>query len=405
MPVSQLLLEALAALRSNMARTLLTMLGIIIGIASVILIISLGQGATASITSQISSFGANMINISPGAQSFGPARGSGVVTTLTYADAKAIAAAGIPGVEAVSGQAGTRAQVIANGENANVSINGVEPAYQTIQSLDMAAGAFLSETHVKSLARVAVIGPDVAKDLFGSGTDVVGKSIKVDGKPFRVIGLTQTKGSGGLVNFDDTVMVPVTTAQKLLTGQDYLEGISVNATSADVIPAVSGEIRALLLERHRIKDPALIDFNIRSFQDAISVLGTVTSVLTALLTAVAAVSLVVGGIGIMNIMLVTVTERTREIGLLKAIGARRRDILAQFLVEAVVLTLSGGIIGMGLGVALDYLISSAINIPFVVGVSAIVISVGVSTLVGLVFGLYPARRASRLAPIDALRFE
>jgi len=405
MKISELLITAFTSLRSNILRTLLTMLGIIIGIASVILIISLGQGATASITNEISSFGANLISIMPGAEEFGPARGAAAMTTLKYSDAKALTKADIPGIAAISAQAGTRAQAIANGENINAQINGVEPSYPEIQSLDIRAGAFIDESNVESLAPVAVLGADAVKDLFGIGSTPIGKSVKINGKPFRIIGVLKAKGLSGFINPDEGIYIPITTAMKTLLGQDHVDNIVITAVSAEAVPDVMDSVKALLIDLHRIKRPADADFTVRSAQDAISTLGTVTGVLTALLTAVAAISLVVGGIGIMNIMLVTVTERTREIGLLKAIGAKRKDIMAQFLIEAVVLTVSGGLLGMALGSLLAYVISSAIHIPFVIGATAIVLSVGVSSVVGILFGLYPARKAARLSPIDALRFE
>lgn len=405
MPISELISEALDALWANIMRTILTMLGIIIGIASVILIISLGQGATASITEEISAFGTNMIMINPGARRFGPARGAGLVSTLKYEDSKAIAKENIPGLAAVSGQVGKRAQIIADAENVNATVIGVESTYQEIQSLELTRGSFIDDEQVSTLARVAVVGPEIVKELFGEGTDPLGAVIKIDGKPFRVIGVTQAKGSGGFSNPDESVFIPITTTLKLILGQNHVEGIFVSAENVRDIKPIIKRLKTLLTERHRIKDPALVDFNVGSAQEAISIMGNVTGILTALLTSVAAVSLVVGGIGIMNIMLVTVTERTREIGLLKAVGARRRDILRQFLLEAVVLTLSGGLIGMTIGIILTYLISSAIDLPFIVGFRAVAIAVGVSALVGIVFGLYPARRASRLAPIDALRYE
>lgn len=405
MRISELIITAFNALKGNILRTLLTMLGIIIGISSVILIISLGQGATASITNEISSFGANLISVMPGAEQFGPGRGAASMLTLKHSDAQALAKAKIPGIANVSAQAGTRSVVIANGENVSAQISGVEPAYAAIQSLDVQTGAFFDQGQVDGLAPVAVVGPTIIKELFGLGAAPVGEVIKIDGKPFRVIGVLKTKGLSGFVNPDESIYLPITTVMKTLLGQDHIDDIVVTADSAEAVPQVMESIKSQLLDRHRIADPKQADFTIRSAQDAITTLGTVTGVLTALLSAIAAISLVVGGIGIMNIMLVTVTERTREIGLLKAIGAKRRDILAQFLIEAVVLTVSGGLLGMALGTLLSYVISSAINIPFSISITAIVLAVGVSSIVGIIFGLYPARKAAGLSPIDALRFE
>lgn len=405
MRISELIITALNALKGNILRTLLTMLGIIIGISSVILIISLGQGATASITDQISSFGANLISVTPGAEEFGPARGAASLLTLKYSDAVAISEAKVPGVTDVSAQAGTRAVAVANGENVNATISGVDPAYASIQSLDVEQGTFFDQGQVDGLAPVAVVGPDIIKALFGVGAAPVGKLLKIDGKPFRIIGVLKAKGLSGFVNPDESIYLPITTTMKTLLGRNNVDNIVVTADSAEAVPQVMESIKGLLLDRHRIADPKQADFTIRSAQDAIDTLGTVTGVLTALLSAIAAISLVVGGIGIMNIMLVTVTERTREIGLLKAIGAKRRDILSQFLIEAVVLTVSGGILGMALGTLLAYVISSAIDIPFSLSATAIVLAVGVSSIVGIIFGIYPARKAAGLSPIDALRFE
>lgn len=387
------------------------MLGIIIGIASVILIISLGQGATVSITNQISLFGANLISVSPGGErgmgpgrEHGPGQGS-MVKTLTHEDSKAIAESKIPNVAAVSASVSKTAQVVANGQTVNVSVSGVESAYETIQSLEIDSGTFIGEDDVKGFSRVAVLGPQVVKDLFGEGADVIGKTIKVDSKWFRIIGVLKAKGGSGFFNPDDLIYVPITTEMKILLGQDYVQSIGVSASNSGAVNEVIDSVKQLLLERHNIKDPALADFSVVSAQQMISTLDTVTGILTALLTAVAAISLVVGGIGIMNIMLVTVTERTKEIGLLKAIGAKRRDILVQFLTESVVLTLSGGLIGILLGAALDYVFASVIGIPFVIQYTAVLIAVGVSSMVGIVFGLYPAQRAARLNPIEALRYE
>lgn len=405
MRIGELILTAFNSLRGNILRTLLTMLGIIIGIASVILIISLGQGATTSITNEISSFGTNLIVIVPGSEKLGPGRGAAAMTLLKYDDVEAIAKAEMPGVSTISGQVGTSAKIAANGENINTQISGVEAPYAQMQSLDIDAGNFIDQGQVDGLARVAVLGSDAVKDLFGAGAIPIGKRIKVDGRPFRIIGTLKKKGSAGFSNPDASVYIPITTAMKTMLGRDSVDTVIVNADKSENVPAVMESIETLLLDRHHIKNTNDADFTIHSSQDAISTLGVVTGVLTALLSAIAAISLVVGGIGIMNIMLVTVTERTREIGLLKAIGAKRKDILAQFLIEAAVLTISGGLLGMTLGIFLAYVISSAINIPFIVGGSAIILAVGVSSIVGIVFGLYPARKAAALSPIDALRFE
>ena len=399
----QLFRSAITALRSNIMRTALTMLGIVIGITSVILITTLAQGATSSITSQISSLGTNLIFVVPGTQQRGPVQGTGNVKTLTYDDAQAIAK--LPHVTATSATVSTRAQVVANGQNTNISISGVQESYQALQSIDMAHGSFISSIDEDSLSRVAVIGPQVVTDLFGEGADPTGQSIQIGAKFFRVEGVTQSKGGSGFSNPDDTVYVPVTTAMTILLGQNYVSVIEANADDSSNVNAVNDEIKELLTTRHNISDGQLPDFTTQSSQSALQTVSTITSLLTVMLAGIAGISLVVGGIGIMNIMLVTVTERTKEIGLLKAIGAKRKDILTQFLIEAVVLTLSGGAIGIILGLSLGFVVAQLVHIPYIISFSSIALAVGVSTTVGVVFGIYPAQRAAKLSPIDALRYE
>ncbi len=398
----ELFITALLALRANILRTALTMLGIIIGIASVILIISLAQGATSSITSQISSLGSNLIFVVAG--SFTPGQPPTSSTTLTYADAQAIAK--LRHIAAISAVAQTKQQVVANGLNTNVSINGVQEGYQVAQNITMDKGVFISADDENGLARVAVLGPQVVKDLFGEGVDPKGQSIEIGNKFFRVIGVAAAKGSSGFSNPDDSVYIPVTTAQTILLGQNYVSEILVDADDPSQVDKTNDAIVQLLTDRHKITDPKLVDFTMRTAKDALTTLNAVTGILTAMLAGIGGISLLVGGIGIMNIMLVTVTERTKEIGLLKAIGAKRKDILTQFLIESVVLTLAGGVVGIALGTSLAYLLSTfALHVPFVFQASSVMLAVGVSTLVGVTFGIYPAQRAARLSPIDALRYE
>jgi putative ABC transport system permease protein len=399
----QLFRSALTALRSNIMRTALTMLGIIIGISSVILITTLAQGATSSITSQISSLGTNLIFIVPGTQSRGPVQGTGNIKTLTYTDAQAIAK--LPHVTETSAVVTTRAQVIANGQNTNISISGVQEAYQALQSITMEHGSFIEQSDEDSLSRVAVLGPQVVTDLFGEGADPTGQSIQIGSKFFRVVGVTQAKGGSGFSNPDDTVYVPVTTAMTILLGQNYVSVIEANTDDPNQVTTVNDAIKELLINRHNIAEGQLPDFTTQSSQSALDTVNTITGLLTAMLAGIAGISLVVGGIGIMNIMLVTVTERTKEIGLLKAIGAKRKDILTQFLIEAVVLTLSGGAVGIVVGLSLGYVVAQIIHIPYIVSLSSIALAVGVSTTVGVIFGIYPAQRAAKLSPIDALRYE
>lgn len=403
MNYTELLTSAIKALRSNLLRTALTMLGIIIGIASVIMILSLGQGASSAITSQVSSLGTNLIIVIPGTQQ--PGRVS-VSNTLTLADEEALTKPNaVPNISAGAAQVSLNAEVVANGQNKNISILGVGSNYADINSISVSQGEFVTQENVDSGNRVAVLGPDVVTDLFGEGTNVVGETITIKSRSFRIIGVTEAKGSSGFTNPDETIYIPVTTGMRQLLGQDYVSAIVLSATNSDQVEQTMVDVQEFLLDRHKIDDVANADFTIRSSKDAISILGTITGILTGGLAGIAAISLVVGGIGIMNIMLVTVTERTREIGLLKAIGAKRNDILTQFLIEAVVLTLSGGLIGIVVGISFTFIITRFAPIPFIVDPVSILLAVGVSTIVGVVFGIYPAQRAAKLSPIDALRYE
>ncbi len=398
----ELFITAFIALRSNILRTALTMLGIIIGITSVILIISLAQGATSSITSQISALGSNLIFVVAG--NFTPGQIPTSSTTLTYNDVVAVSK--LPHAGAFSAVVQTSKQVVANGLNTNVNIFGVQEGYQVAQSVTMDKGTFISDDDVTSLSRVAVLGSEVAKNLFGENVDPKGQNIEIGNKFFRVIGVAASKGSTGFSNPDDAVYIPVTTAQTVLLGQTFLQGFQIEADAPEQVDTLKAEIIQVLMDRHKITDPKLVDFTIRTSKDALATLTAVTGILTAMLAGIGGISLLVGGIGIMNIMLVTVTERTKEIGLLKAIGAKRSDILLQFLIESVVLTLTGGVVGIVLGLSLSYLLSVfVLHVPFIFQISSVILSVGVCTVVGVGFGIYPAQRAAKLSPIDALRYE
>lgn len=403
MNYSELIKSALSALRSNLLRTLLTMLGIIIGIASVILIIALGEGATKVITREIEAFGTNMVMILPGSFSDGS---FATTRTLTIADAQEIEnQAERFNVSAISPMVSQSTIIAANGETVSTTVMGVGAPYPGMQSLSIAHGDFLSEEDANSYARVAILGPDVVIDLFGEGADVIGTSVKIDSRTFRIIGVAQEKESIDRPPPNELVYIPYTTMMKVMLGQQHLQGIIVQTENAQLVDQTIEELTTFLRDRHDIQNPDDDDFSIQSAKDFLNTLGTITGTLTALLAGIAAISLVVGGIGIMNIMLVTVTERTREIGLLKAIGATDRDILTQFLIESLVLTLVGGIIGMTFGILLAFLITSAASIPFIISPAAVLMAVGVSSTVGVTFGFYPAWRASRLSPIDALRHE
>ncbi len=408
MNYKELVYSALTALRGNILRTLLTMLGIIIGITSVILIISLGEGATESISSQISSFGTNTIFVGPGSreqrQQQGPQAAG--IRSLTLEDAEAIANPElIQNVNYVSASVTKSTQATANGQSINVSVNGVGADYFAIQSLDVAQGEFFSKDSEDGLSRVAVLGHDVVLDLFGEGSEPVGETVKIDNRSFRIIGVIQEKDSSAFVNPNTAIYIPITTAMKILLGQDHVSMIMLQAEDPDIIDQTVSDVTDLVADKHDIEAGEPLDFTVSSSKEALATLGSVTGILTTMLAGIAAISLVVGGIGIMNIMLVTVTERTREIGLLKAIGAEQRDILTQFLIESLVLTLVGGIIGMTLGIFLAFIITRLVNIPFVLSPMAIILAVGVSSAVGIGFGYYPARRAAKLSPIEALRHE
>lgn len=376
------------------------MLGIVIGISSVIIIISIGQGASRSITDQVSAFGTNWMEVSPVRVNARSMQGP-PVSNLTLQDVEAIAKPGdLSNIDQVSGLATKTLLVSADNQQDYYGVLGVSRSMFDVMKFEVDQGDFFTDDDEAALAKVAVLGPDVAKDLFGEGTNPVGMTIKIDSKIFRVIGVTKSK-----TNYNKNVFIPLKTGMKLVFGDTKVTAIFVTVRDTKIMDTSMNDVGNLLLARHKIDDPKNADFSIQNAKDALSILNTITGLLTAMLAGIAGISLVVGGIGIMNIMLVTVTERTKEIGLLKAIGAKKKDILKQFLIEAVLLTVLGGIIGVIIGAALSFWISKLINIPFVLTPSSIVLAVGVSSLIGIIFGLYPANRAAKLNPIDALRYE
>ena len=406
MKTSDLLRETYSALTANKIRSGLTMLGIVIGISSVIAMVALGNGAQDSIQASIQSIGSNLIIVTPGAtKSFGgPSAGRGTAQSLTVADAEAIKS-GVSNVSDVALDVSSRGQVTAKGTNTNTSITGTSPSYASIRNVTMDEGNFLSDTNISDAAKVAVIGPTTRDDLFGVGSEALGQIIKIKGVEFTIIGITKSKGGSGFTNSDDVIYIPYTTAQHYLTGNQWLSEIDISGASADVTTQVQNDTTALLLSRHNITDPTQADFTTLNQSDIIATASSVTGTFTILLAAVAGISLLVGGIGIMNMMLTTVTERTREIGLRKAIGAKRKDISMQFLIEAVALTFLGGILGVILGSAIAFIVSDLGIMQASVSMSSVVLAFGVSAGIGIIFGWYPATRAAAMSPIDALRYE
>jgi putative ABC transport system permease protein len=395
------------ALTLNKTRTALAILGIVVGIAAVIALMTLGQGSAKAVSSQIQSLGSNLLTVSPGAQMTGGVRGqAGSMTSLTYEDAKAIVnSPQITSIEAVSAELDRRAQVVAGRNNTNTRITGVMSAYAQIRKIEIASGVFISQRDLEAQAKVAVLGPQVVTDLFGEGSDPTGESIRLEGLNFRVVGVTKAKGGTGFFSQDDIIFIPLTTAQKQVFGQNYVGSISIAAKSEDLMDQAKNEVGFLLLARHNLSDPTSADFSISSQEDIIGAMTEVTSTFTALLSGIAAISLLVGGIGIMNIMLVSVIERTREIGLRKALGAKKKDVITQFLTESVILTGAGGLLGVILGTLISLVLVKMVSVPWAFSYPSYLLGFGVSALIGIVFGFYPAYKAAKLSPIEALRYE
>jgi putative ABC transport system permease protein len=403
MKPSDLLGLALGRLGTGKVRTALTMLGIIIGVASVVALVSVAQGATKGISDRLQSLGTNLLTVSPGftGGGRGATRGAfGAATTLTIDDATAIAS--LDGVAAVAPELTTNKLVAVGDQNETARVVGTTPAYLSVFAYDIWSGTFLSQASVDHTLRVAVIGATTADNL-GLTSTSVGSTIYVGGLPFQLIGIMQPKG--GLGTADDIVILPLTTVRELFVGSTSVSAIGLSATSQDNINTVSGEITALLEQRHGIAAGASDDFSIATQAQLLGTVSSVSDVLTLLLAGIASISLLVGGIGIMNIMLVSVRERTREIGIRKAIGARGRDILAQFLVEALVLSLAGGVLGIAVGVLASFAIGTYAGWGFIFNPATVVVAVGFSLIVGIVFGVWPASQAARLDPVVALRYE
>ncbi len=403
----ELFLGSIGTLTLNKTRTGLAILGIVIGIGSVIALVSLGQISQQAIQSQIQSLGSNLLTVRPGSISQSGVRGAaGGRTTLTLDDANAISSSPqITTISRVSPELEQRTQVTTGGNNTNTGIVGIVPVYAQVHNVTIASGNFITQTDVDNMTKVAVLGPQVVTDLFGESANPIGQSIRVKGQTLTVIGVTTSKGGTGFMNQDDIIYMPLSTVQKQLFGTNYLSSIVVEAKSAEVMVDAQDEVGYLLLARHNLKDPAQADFSIMNQQDILNTVSATTGTFTALLSGIAAISLLVGGIGIMNIMLVTVTERTREIGLRKALGAKKKVITAQFLMESIILTFSGGIIGVIVGVIASYVIANLTSAAFVISPMAILLAFAVSAGIGILFGWYPANKASNLQPIEALRYE
>jgi len=407
MTYKDILQESYIALTANKSRTFLTMLGIIIGIGSVIAMVSIGQGAQQSIESSIQGLGSNLLTIYPGALQPGRgivSSGRGSAQSLKNEDVTIISA--IPGVSLVAPELDRRFQVVSpSGNNTNATVVGATVDYATVRNLNLNSGMFISDVNERSLSRVAVLGPTVMTDLFGAEAlpdDVIGQTVRINGTNFKILGILTSKGGNSFSSTDNMVFIPLSTMQKILAGSDFLTTISVSVESKEQMPDVQAIATEALIAKHRVSEA---DFSIISQADILGTLTQVTDAFTLFLASIAGISLFVGGIGIMNMMLTTVTERTREIGLRKAIGAKAHDINIQFLSEAIMLTLTGGAIGIILGALVAFGVSQLGIIQTSVSLSSVLLSFGVSATIGIIFGYYPARRASRMNPIEALRYE
>ena len=407
MNIADIFRETFSALLSNKARSGLTILGIVIGIGSVIAMISVGQGSTASIQSSIQSLGSNLLMVSPSFQrgvGMQISAGRGSARTLKQEDVDAIQKE-IMLIKAIAPELSSRYQIIAKGTNTNTSVLGTTPNYPEVRNVQIESGSFVSEQNVRSLSKVAVLGPTTRDDLFGEGVNPIGQTIHINKVDFKVIGVTKEKGGSGMSNQDDMIFVPLSTAQRFLAGSSYLSTIYIEIVDQESMTTAQEQITSLLLSRHNISNPELADFSVINQADIVASVSSISSTLTILLAAIAGISLIVGGIGIMNMMLTTVTERTREIGLRKAIGAKKKDISLQFLIESIMLTFIGGIVGIFLGWILSYAVAYFGSMTTEVTSWSIFLAVGVSACIGIIFGFYPARRAVGLNPIEALRYE
>lgn len=401
MEIKETLTTAVDSLKLNMLRSLLTMLGIIIGIAAVIIISSVGNGVVAFISDELNTFGTNFFQVNPGNNLMSVMSGGG--EPLTTEDVAAIKDANISNIQSITAFSTTSKIVSANDESIRVNIYGLTPEAEALLKPNMIYGEFLTNDDLNS--RVTVLGSDVADKLFGKNTDPVGESIKIGDMRFSIIGVSKSGGTLFGSFFNTSVNIPLETMQHQVTGVDEIVEIDVEVNNINYINETMDEVESVLKDHRKIAADEENDFIMTSFGESLKIFETITTVLTLFITGISAISLLVGGIGVMNIMLVSVTERTKEIGLLKAIGASRKDILRQFLIESSVITTFGGFIGIIIGVGVTYLVSLLVDIPFVIDLAWVVIATVISTLVGILFGLYPAQKAAKLHAIDALRFE
>lgn len=396
---------AFSALMANKMRSLLTMLGIIIGVGAVIAMVSIGMGVRNNIQQSIASLGSNMLIVMPGAENrTGVRGGAGSKTTLEDEDADAIKAK-IGGIDNVSAMVSGSYQVVFGNSNWKTSVQGVSPDYMDIRSLEVESGIFITEHDMVKRNRVAVIGSTVSENLFG-GSNPVGQNIRINNQPFKIIGVLKKKGQSSMgQDQDDVIIVPMTTAQERMLGINYVHSINVQVSSPDIMDEVQENIETLLRQRHHIAKGQEDDFNVRNLTSLMETMDSTTAMITMLLGAVAGISLLVGGIGIMNIMMVSVTERTREIGIRKALGATFRNIMMQFLIESVVIGIIGGVIGIFMGCTLSIAVAEFFNFNTVITLLPIAVSFSFAVGTGLFFGIYPARKAAKLDPIEALRYE
>lgn len=403
---TNLLKIALRALANNKTRAFLTMLGIIIGVASVITMLAIGQGSKKSIQTQIAEMGSNMIMIHPGAEMRGGVRQDpSAMQTLKLDDFKSLQDE-TNFLSAVSPNVSSSGQLIYGANNYPSSVNGVNPEYLEIRQLSVENGTMFTNADIQSSAKVCVIGKTIVDNLFPDGSDPVGKVIRFNKIPFRVVGVLKSKGYNSMgMDQDDVVLAPYTTVMKRLLAVTYLQGIFASALTEDMTDNATEEITTILRRNHKLKESDDDDFSIRSQQELSTMLNTTTDLMTTLLACIAGISLVVGGIGIMNIMYVSVTERTREIGLRMSVGARGVDILSQFLIEAILISITGGIIGILIGIGASFAVKNIAHWPIYIQGWSVLLSFAVCTVTGVFFGWYPAQKASNLDPIEAIRYE